>query len=165
MTTSKGHMHQTRNNLKPTKPQDSTRQEEKSITPLEKCTNTVFTNTIDHKRQISTDLTVKLTLTSNRGDKHLFVLYKYDSNSIMKYPMKARTDSEFIRLFKDLHYQVFTRVINPAYTRLVNKAYIAFQRELKPKDIDFQLAPPGMHLRNAAECEICTFKDHFIAVF
>ena len=144
-------MHQTKNKINSTNPQYP------PMTPLSQRTNTVFSNIIIHKMQISTDLTVKLTVTSNRGDKYLFVLYKYDSNSIMKYPMKARTDSEFIRLFKDLHYQVFTRVINPAYTRLVNKAYIAFQRELKPKDIDFQLAPPGMHLRNAAECEICTF--------
>ena len=44
-----------------------------------------------------------------------------------------------------------------------NEASPAFQRELKAKNIDFQLAPPGMHLRNAAERAISTFKDHFIA--
>jgi hypothetical protein len=29
--------------------------------------------------------------------------------------------------------------------------------------IDFQLAPPQVHRRNAAERAICTFKNHFIA--
>jgi len=29
--------------------------------------------------------------------------------------------------------------------------------------IYYQLVPPGIHRRNAAECVICTFKNHFIA--
>ena len=43
-----------------------------------------------------------------------------------------------------------------------NEASPAFQRELKAKNVDFQLAPPGIHFRNAAEWAIRTFKDHFI---
>ena len=31
------------------------------------------------------------------------------------------------------------------------------------ENIDFQLVPPGMHRRNAAERAIRTFKNHFIA--
>jgi hypothetical protein len=31
------------------------------------------------------------------------------------------------------------------------------------EDDDFQLVPPGMHRRNAAERAIRTFKNHFIA--
>ena len=30
-------------------------------------------------------------------------------------------------------------------------------------DIQFQLVPPHMHLRNAAERAVTTFKNHFIA--
>ena len=77
--------------------------------------------------------------------------------------MKARSDSKFIRVLKDLHEHLITKGIKPEYTRLENEAYFAFQRELKSKDTDFQIAPPGMHRRNAAECAIRTFKDHFIA--
>ena len=46
--------------------------------------------------------------------------------------------------------------------RMYYEASPSFQRELKSKDIDFQLAPPGMHRRNTAEHLIRTFKDHFI---
>jgi hypothetical protein len=31
------------------------------------------------------------------------------------------------------------------------------------QDVDFQLAPPGVHRRNAAKRAIRTFKNHFIA--
>ena len=32
------------------------------------------------------------------------------------------------------------------------------------ENIDFQLVPPGVHRRNAAERAIRTFKNHFIAI-
>jgi hypothetical protein len=34
---------------------------------------------------------------------------------------------------------------------------------LRDENIDFQLVPPGLHRRNAAERAIRTFKNHFIA--
>jgi hypothetical protein len=34
---------------------------------------------------------------------------------------------------------------------------------MSDEDIEFQLTPPGMHCRNAAEQAIRTFKNHFIA--
>ena len=76
--------------------------------------------------------------------------------------MKSRLDSEFIRVFTDLHERLLARGINPAYMKLDNEASPAFQRELKAKNINFQIAPPGMHRRNAAERSISKFKDHFI---
>ena len=113
--------------------------------------------------KIATDFTSKLPVTSNRGNKYLFVLNDYDSNHILICPMKSRADSEFTRVVMDLHEHLLTRGIKPAYTRLENEASPAFQRELKTKNIDFQLSLSGMHRRNAAERAIITFKDHFIA--
>ena len=46
--------------------------------------------------------------------------------------------------------------------RLYNKSSPAFKRKLKSNYINFQLAPPVMHNRNAAERVISTVKDHFI---
>ena len=76
--------------------------------------------------------------------------------------MKSTADRDFIRVFTDIHEHLLNRGIKPEYTRLNNKASTAFQIE-KPKDIDFQPAPPGMHRRNAADRTISTFKDQFIA--
>ena len=101
MATSKGHMHQTRKNLNSTKPQYPKTLEELLMKPLVQRTKTVFTKIINHKRQIATDPTGKFPVTSNRGNKYLFILYDYDSNCILIRPMKSRSDSKFIRLFTD----------------------------------------------------------------
>ena len=96
METPKGNMHQKRKKLKSTKTQELKTPEEQPTKPLVQRTNTVFTNIIDYKRQITTDLTGKLPVTSNRGNNYIFVLYDYDSNFILIRSMKSRADSKFI---------------------------------------------------------------------
>ena len=88
--------------------------------PLAQSTNTVFTKIIDHKKQIATDLPGKSPVTSNRGNKYIFLLYEYNSNSILIRPMKARSDSEFVRVFRDLHENLLTRGLKGTYMRLDN---------------------------------------------
>ena len=88
MEKAKGHMHQTRKNLKSTKTQKLKTPKEQQTKALVQCTNTVFTNIIYHKLQIATDLTRKFPVTSNRVNKYLFVLYDYDRNCILIHPMK-----------------------------------------------------------------------------
>ena len=51
MATDKGHMYQTRKNIKSTNQQDPTKLEDPPMTPLEQHTKKVFTKIIDHKRQ------------------------------------------------------------------------------------------------------------------
>ena len=91
------------------------------------------------------------------------MLYKYNNNRILIHHMKAISGSKFIWVFKDLHKHLFTIGINPEYKRMDNEASPTFQKELKSKDIDFQLSPPGIHRPNAHERAISTFKDYFIA--
>ena len=81
-------MHQTRKDIKSTKQKYPMKLEETPMTPLEQCTNTVFTKIIDYKKKIATDLTGKFPVTSNRGNKYLFVIYEYDSNIKLIRPMK-----------------------------------------------------------------------------
>ena len=64
--------------------------------------NQLFANIIDTQQRISTDLTGRFPVTSNWVNEYLFVLYEYDSNSILVCPMKAITNKEFIRVFKYL---------------------------------------------------------------
>ena len=66
MATSKVLMQQTRKNLKSTKTQELKTPEEEPMKLLVQRTNTVFTNIINHKQQIATDLTGKFPVTSNR---------------------------------------------------------------------------------------------------
>ena len=141
MATPKGHIHQTRKNRKSSKTQELKIPEEELMKPLVQRTNTVFTKIIDQKCQIATDLIGKFPVTSNMWNKYIFVLYDYDSNCILIRPMKSREDIEFTRVFKDLYEHPLIRGLKPAYMRLYNEAYPAFQIELKSKNIDFELAP------------------------
>ena len=103
VATDKVRMHQTRKNLKSTKPQDPKTLEDPPMKPLVQRTNIVFTKIIDHKRQIATDHTVKFTVTLNTGNKYIFVLYYYDSNITLIRPIKSRLYSSFVQIFRDLH--------------------------------------------------------------
>ena len=96
-------------------------------------TNAMFTNIIDHKRKIATELTGKSQVTPNRGNKYLFVLYEYGSNIILFQTTKANKEKKFIWLFKDLHENLINRGLNPTYMILENKASPALQRHFKPR--------------------------------
>ena len=77
--------------------------------PQTQITNTLFDKIIDHKRQISTYITDKFSVTSNRGNKYLLVLYKYNINIILILPIKAISYSEFIQVIKGLHEHLLAR--------------------------------------------------------
>ena len=70
---------------------------------LETRSNHVFAKIIYPQQRIETDLTGRLPVTYNRGNKYSFILYEYDINVILVRPMKNRMDKEFIRVFQDLH--------------------------------------------------------------
>ena len=52
MATANGHMNQKRKNINSNKQHEPMKLEEPPMIPLSQRTNTVFTNIIDHKRQI-----------------------------------------------------------------------------------------------------------------
>jgi len=53
--------------------------------------------------------------------------------------------------------------LQPQLQHLDNKASCPLQEFMATEGIDYQLVPPHLHCCNAAECAICTFKNHFIA--
>ncbi len=53
--------------------------------------------------------------------------------------------------------------LRPKLQKLDNEASTALQHAMRDEKIDFQLVPPHVHRRNAAERAIRTFKNHFIA--
>ena len=59
---------------------------------LETRSNHVFAKIIDIQQRKSTNLTVRFPVTSNRGNEYLFILYYYNSNSILVRPIKNRVE-------------------------------------------------------------------------
>jgi hypothetical protein len=112
---------------------------------------------------VYTEPTRKFLVPSVSGNQYVLVVYEYDSNYIHAEPMIDRTGLSIIAAYQRSITFLQSRGFKPLLQRLDNEATSALQEFLAGSDIDFQLAPPHVHHRNAAERAIRTFKNHFIA--
>ena len=77
--------------------------------------------------------------------------------------MRSRTDKCILTVFQTIHSRLVAAGLRPRLQHLDNECPAALKSFLRDDHNDFQLVPPGMHHRNAAERAIRTFKNHFIA--
>ncbi|KAI2496142.1 hypothetical protein MHU86_18373 [Fragilaria crotonensis] len=174
----KGHLDQSRKNLRSTKAHttdapvapspDDEDDDTSSHFPLSEPQNTrthhCFAAIFEPATgQIHTDQTGRFIVASSTGNNYILVLYDYDSNSILVEPMRNRTGACILTAFKVLHARLVAAGLRPRLQRLDNECSTALKTFLTAEDIDYQLVPPGVHRRNAAERAIRTFKNHFIA--
>jgi hypothetical protein len=167
----KGHLDQTRKNQRSTKPALIETSEADAIlsdtdsfpSPSEDKTHHCYVAILEPTGQIFTDQTGRFVIPSSNGNNYLIVLYGYDSNHIFAQPFKSRTAHCITEAYKILHQRLCNAGFKPKLQHLDNECSKMLKRFLKLKDVDFQLVPPGVHRRNAAECAICTFQNHFIA--
>lgn len=61
------------------------------------------------------------------------------------------------------HKPLVAHGLKPQLQTLDNKASKALKSFIKSEGIEYQLVPPHVHHRNAANCAIGTWKNHFIA--
>jgi hypothetical protein len=112
---------------------------------------------------VYTDPIGKFLVPSVSGNQYILVVYEYDSNYIHAEPMIDRTGPSIIAAYQRIIVFLQSRGFKTLLQRLDNEATGALQDFLVTSNIDFQLAPPHVHRRNAAERAIRTFKNHFIA--
>jgi hypothetical protein len=125
-------------------------------------THYVYSPTID-AGQIYTDKTGRSPVVSSKGNKYIMILYYYYSNATMAQPIKDRTAPELLRAFQVMEQKLVARGLKPKLMKLDNEASTLLKTYLHQQDIKFQLVPPYIHRRNAAERAIRSFKDHLIA--
>jgi hypothetical protein len=167
--TDMGHLDQQRQNIQSTRrfpePPTDDFQPDPPITNGAS-THAVFTSTIDippKTGQVYTDQTGAFPHYSASGHRYIMVLYDYDSNAILAEPLINKSAPEHLRAYKVMHALLVSRGLRPQLQRLDNEASNLLKTFITTAGIDFQLAPPGIHRRNAAERAIRTFKNHFIA--
>jgi hypothetical protein len=169
----KGHLDQTRKN------QGSTRSSTNIITAtddeltdivhdaqptgIDERTHWCFAAIIEPTGQIYTDQTGRFVTPSSTGNNYLMVLYDYDSNHIFPLPIKNRNAKTLLDGYKELHAQLCAAGLRPKLQRLDNECSTILKQFMTQERVDFQLVPPGLHRRNAAERAIRTFQNHFIA--
>jgi len=113
--------------------------------------------------QTHMDLTGKFVAPSSAGNNYILIVYDYDSNGILAVPLPNWHAESILQAYQVAHAQLCATGLRPKLQRLDNKASQALQEFLTSEDMDYQLVPPHVHRRNAAERAICTFKNHFIA--
>ena len=77
--------------------------------------------------------------------------------------MKNCTKEDILAAYQRVISLLLSRGLQPKLQKLNNKALQILKQYMVEENIDFQLVPPGLHQRNAAERAIRTFKNHFIA--
>jgi hypothetical protein len=77
--------------------------------------------------------------------------------------MKSRSASEWVKAYETIYQELTGKGFKPKLQTLNNKASAALKNFFTTHDVDYQLVPPHYHRRNAAECAIRTFKEHFVA--
>ena len=126
-------------------------------------TNTFFAlllPTSDIHRSYS-DQKGKFPVQSSQGYQYVFILYEYDSNSILAKPLKTRQALEINTTWYETHLRLRHNGFAPKIHVLDKKCSLEMKKDFKKYDVAFQLVPPYVHLRNAAERAIQTWKNHF----
>ena len=163
--TAKGHLDQTRKNARstkgPTLPRE-TSEAEPTQEPNNQTTNWLFA-TIESTGKIYTNQTGRFPVTSSQGSKYVLVLYDYDTNAILTEALKNRTAPEILRAYHKLFQYLQARGFTPQTHWLDNEASQQLKDYNQTQMVTFQLVPPHMHRRNAAEQAIRTWKNHFVA--
>jgi hypothetical protein len=91
------------------------------------------------------------------------VCYVYEFNYVKVIPMKSRSASEWFKAYDTIHKELTVKGFKSKLQTLDNEASAALKNFFTANDVDYQLAPPHCHRRNAAERAIRTFKEHFVA--
>jgi hypothetical protein len=97
--TAKGHMNQTRKNVRSTKPKPEPF-ETYDASPLKgRKQRDIFTKVYDVRDTIFSDQTGEFPTRSLSGNKYVMVMVEIDSSGILVEPMKSRKDAEMIRAY------------------------------------------------------------------
>ena len=109
------------------------------------------------------DLTGQFPVQSDRVNNYILVAYHYDANNILTTPLKNITGPCTLSGITKIHYKLRKRGLTPKIHIIDNEVSEDLKKYFEDSYIQFQLVPPRMHWRNAAERDVRTFWNHFIS--
>jgi hypothetical protein len=92
-----------------------------------------------------------------------FILYHYESNSILATPIAGLDDTSIFEAYKTRFKELEAKGFKPKLNVMDNQATKHIKQFLTKNECKLQLVEPHNHRVNAAERAIQTFKDAFIA--
>ena len=163
--TPRGHLNQTRKNIRSTKPKPAPFEEIHSNQLRGRKVHDIYTTTYHVRDTIFTDQTGQFPVHSQAGNKYIMVMVEIDSSAILVEPIKNRTDAELTRAYSALMLRLRRAGIVPRKHVLDNEISAAMKDLIQDTyKMSLELVPPGCHRRNAAEVAIRNFKSHFLSV-
>ena len=157
-------MEQTRKHVRSTKPDKDISTDKEHQDPKNHLNHNVFA-TIEETGKFYTNQTGQFPVSSSAVNQYILVLYDYDSNAILTEALKTRQGPELLKAYSKIIKYLQTRGFHLRVHWLDNESSSAMKTYDQTNHIDYQLVPPHMHRRNAAERSIRTWKIHFIAGF
>lgn len=152
--TAKGHLDRTRQGLdssKPRKERDRTNRKTVEVSTLQ-CKNTLYA-----------DLAGRFPITSNSGMEYVLVMKCSDTGYIHVESLRSRGAKEMATAFEKG--EAFFRSFGQCHehAKLDNETSGTLKESFRQLSIKAEYVAPNNHRQNAAERDIRTFKNHFIA--
>jgi hypothetical protein len=99
------------------------------------------------------------------GNQYVMIAFHADGKLILQQAFKSKSNRHRIAAYNTIMMCLASRGFSIDLQILANKASATYKEAITFKwNTTFQLIPSDMHHRNWAECAICTFKDHFLAI-
>ena len=115
--------------------------------------------------KLYTDDTGRFPIRSRKGNQYIMIAYHCDSNTILQAPFKTKKDAHRIEAYNSIMQRLRDRGHRVDLQILDNEASADYKRVIEQKwKCNYQLVPPDVHRRNAAERAIRTFKAHFLSI-
>ena len=163
--TLKGHMRQTRMNVRSTKEKNEEQLEDQleMTSPKGERENLTTFKVLPLTAKVFSDQIGRFPMTSSLGSKYVLILHDADTNSILAEPLKSRAQEELLDKQIKMHTYLIDRGHRPQTQILDNECPNKLKQYFEQNKIHFQLVPPHLHRTNVAERAIATFKDHLLA--
>ena len=94
----------------------------------------------------------------SRGNKYVMIMYDFDANAILCAPLKNRQAKSITEAWTQLHERLTKHGHETKHFILDNMCSSDLKLALIKNDKKYELTPPNIHRRNAAERAIHTFK-------
>jgi hypothetical protein len=161
--TAKGHINQTRKNVRSTKVKLVPFDIAKYPKMRGKKIQDVFISTYEVRKTTFSNQTGQFPTRSKQGNKYIMIMVKIDCSAILVEPIKSRKDAKMIRAYNALLLRLWRAGITPKKHVMDNEVSDTMKNHIQ-NNCKLELVPPGCHQRNAAEVEIRNFKAHFLSV-
>jgi hypothetical protein len=116
------------------------------------------------KGLVSYDLPGRFPFTSNKGNNYIFVMYDFDTNSIIGKPIKSQDADQLVFGYQHCYDELREGNVIPILHQLDNEVNDLLFAAIKANNCEFQIATAHDHRQLIAERAIQTYKYHLISV-